>query len=344
MTFGTRIAGFLFGMLAAASVAAQDISIDGKVRFGGSVDVTEATTGSLTVAGGTVTVEAPVAGSLRAAGGKIEITNGGAIAGDAMLAGGHVTVSGPIQGNLHVGGGQVIVDGPVAGNAFIGAGSLTLGPNARIEGKLKFRGGELKQDPTAVVVGGVTHSERGMHRHEDDDVSIGYRFAHGWVWSAGLIVLAALLAGALPGPSKRLAEELVQHPWHTPLVGFLALTAIPVAAVLLIITIIGIPIGLLTLVLYAGLLMFGYVWLAVALGGLLLGRFKAEVAADTAWRVGAAALAMIVIALLVRVPYVGGVFKFAALVVGVGMIVSALVRHFQPGEIRGPGPGVAPGP
>lgn len=330
MTFGTRIAGFLFGMLAAASVAAQDISIDGKVRFGGSVDVTEATTGTLTAAGGTVTVEAPVAGSLRAAGGKIEITNGGAIAGDAMLAGGHVTVSGPIQGNLHVGGGQVIVDGPVSGNAFIGAGSLTLGPNARIEGKLKFRGGELKQDPAAVVVGGVTHSERGTHRHEHEELTLGERFTHGWVWSAGLVILAAILAGALPGPSAKFAEELVERPWHTPLIGFLALTAIPIAAVLVMITIIGIPVGILTLVLYAALLMLGYVWLAVVLGGLMLDRFSAATARETAWRVGAAALAMIVLTLLVRVPFLGGVVKFAALIVGVGMIVGAVMRRMQP--------------
>jgi len=331
MTFGTRFAGFLFGMLAAASVAAQDVSLGGSVRIGGSVDVTEPTTGSLNAAGGEVTIEAPIAGSLRAAGGKIAITESAPITGEAMLAGGEVKVNGAIGNDLHVGGGQVTIDAPVGGDAFVGAGSLVLGPNARIEGKLKFRGGELKQDPAAVVVGGVTHTERRHHRVDSaDDVSVGYRFTHGWVWSAGLVILAALLAGALPGPSARLAQELTERPWHTPLIGFLALTAIPVAAVLLCITIIGIPIGLLTLVLYAGLLMFGYVWLGVVLGGLLLDRFNAATATETAWRVGAAALAMIVLALLVRVPFLGGFVKFAALVVGVGMIVGAVMRRIQP--------------
>ena len=331
MNLGTRIAGFLFGMLAAASVAAQDVSVGGSVRVGGSVDVTEPTTGSLNAAGGQVTIEAPVAGSLRAAGGKIEVANNAPITGDAMIAGGEVKVNGPIGGNLHVGGGQVTVDAPVGGDAFIGAGSLILGPNARIEGKLKFRGGELRQDPAAQVVGGITHTER-RHHHVDsaDDLSIGYRFTHGWVWSAGLVILAAILAGALPGPSARLAQELRERPWHTPLLGFIALTAIPVAAVLLCITIIGIPIGILTLVLYAGLLMFGYVWMGVVLGGLLLDRYSAAQATETAWRVGAAALAMIVLALLVRVPFLGGLVKVSALVIGVGMIVGAVMRHMQP--------------
>ena len=99
---------------------------------------------------------------------------------------------------------------------------------------------------------------------------------HGWVWSLGLVVFAALLAGALPGPSQRLAQELRERPGMTTLVGFLALTAIPVAAVMLVFTIIGIPIALLAMVLYAALLMIGYVWLAVVLGGLLLDRFNAD--------------------------------------------------------------------
>ena len=319
-----RIALILSFLLAASSAAADDAAMS-TVRIGGDVEVSEPTDGPLNAVGGHVTIAAPVKGSLRAAGGEVEVN--APVGGDAFLAGGNVVVKGPVSGNLHVGGGQVTIDGSIGGDAFIGGGSLTLGPSAVIQGKLKFRGGNLTQDPAAQVVGGVIHNPGRAHRHE---MTAGDRMTHGWVWSVGLVALAALLAGALPGPSQRLAEELRERPWMTTLVGFLALTAIPVAAVLVMITIIGIPIGILALILYAGLLMFGYVWLAVVLGGLLLDRFKAETAAVTAWRVGAAALAMIVMAVVTRVPYVGGFFKFAALIVGVGMIVAAVMRRVQP--------------
>jgi hypothetical protein len=320
-----RLAVFLSCLLLAGGAFADDW--EGTVRFGGNVEVTEPTAGALYAAGGDVQVKAPVNGSLRAAGGDVEIGPGAPIAGSASLAGGNVVVKGPIQGNLHVGAGDVTLDGPVAGNAFIGAGSLSLGPHARIEGKLKFRGGDLTRDPGAQVVGGVVHTTAHAHRHE---WTSGERMTHGWMWSLGLVVLAALLAGALPGPSQRLAQELRERPGMTTLLGFLALTAIPVAAVMLAITIIGIPIALLALALYAALLMIGYVWLAVVLGGLLLDRFNAETAAVTAWRIGAAALAMIVLAVAVRVPFVGGPVKLAALVVGVGMIVGAVMRKVRP--------------
>ena len=96
---------------------------------------------------------------------------------------------------------------------------------------------------------------------------------------AGISVGKMFIAGALPGPSRRLALELRERPGMTALLGFLALTAIPVAAVMLMVTIIGFPIAVLAMVLYAALLMVGYVWLAVVLGGLLLDRLDKQDAA-----------------------------------------------------------------
>lgn len=322
-----RTAVILSFLLLAGGAIADDAWAEGTIRFGGQVEVSEPTAGSLYVAGGEVRVDAPIQGSLRAAGGDVSVEPGAQVGGSASLAGGRVVVKGPIQGDLHVGAGEVTLDGPVAGNVFVGAGSLSLGPNARIEGRLKFRGGELNRDPGAQVAGNVVRTPARAHRHE---VTAGERMTHGWMWSLGLVAFAALLAGALPGPSQRLAQELRERPGMTALLGFLALTAIPVAALMLMVTIIGIPVAVLALVLYAGLLMVGYVWLAVVLGGLLLDRLSAETAAVTVWRIGAAVLAMILLAIAVRVPVVGGFVQFAALVVGVGMIIGAVLRKGTP--------------
>ena len=93
------------------------------------------------------------------------------------------------------------------------------------------------------------------------------------------------------------------------------------------VTIIGIPLGLLAILGYVALLLVGYVWLSVVVGGMLLDRFSAGSAARTAWRVGAAALAMLALALLARIPVIGGFVMFAALVVGIGMIVAVVFRR-----------------
>ena len=319
---------FLAGLACAgaATAADDDVKIGESIHLGGRVEITQAVQGPLHVAAGRVLVAAPVNGSLRMAAGRIELTPDAAVSGDASLAGGRVTVDGAVNGTLRAVGGHVTLNGVVGGDADVAGGTLDLGPQARIAGKLTFRGGELNQDPAAQVTGGVTHETRNRHwgHHE---YTPGERFMRGWLWTAGLVVLAALIAAALPGPSARMALELRERPWLTPLLGLVALSTIPVAAVLLMITVIGIPIGLLAIVAYAALLLVGYVSLAVVVGGLLLDRINPEAAARTAWRMGAAVLAMITLGLLARTPIVGGLVVFAALLVGVGMVVGAVMRR-----------------
>jgi len=54
------------------------------------------------------------------------------------------------------------------------------------------------------------------------------------------------------------------------------------------------------------------------------------VAAVAAWRAGAAVLAMLAIALLARVPYLGGWVHFAALLLGIGMVAAVVLRRPAP--------------
>ena len=300
-----RSVALLLTGLALALPAAAD---DDVVRIGGHVDIAEAIDGSLHAAGGHITVRAP-------------------IGGEASLAAGRIEITGPVTRDLHAAAGYVRIDGPVGGDVAIAAGTLELGPEARISGNLTFLGGRLERDPAAVVYGALEQSTGRIRKHFPSGHGGASNSSGGWFWTTTLLILAALVAAALPGPTRRLGEELRERPWLTALVGFVALITIPIAAVLLMITIIGIPLGIIAIAGYAMLLLLGYVWLAVAVGGLLLERVKPETAARAAWRAGAAALAMLTLAFLARVPFLGGLVVFAALVVGVGMVVAVLVRR-----------------
>jgi cytoskeletal protein CcmA (bactofilin family) len=324
-----RIVLLLSCLALAGNAAAEEATASQSVWIGGSVDISQAVEGPVHAAGGTVIVNAPVNGDVHVAGGTVEVGSAAAISGDAALAGGSITVDGSIKGKLRAAGGQVWINGPVAGGASIAAGTLELGPAARIDGKLVFRGEELRRDPAAQVTGGVEQRQGDARMHAHTQAS---RFARGWIWTGGLMVLAALIAAALPGPSQRMAQELRERPWITPFLGLATVFSIPIAAVLIMITVIGIPIGLLALIGHAALLLVGYVWIAVVLGGMLLDRVKPETAALTAWRVGAAVLAMLALALLARIPFVGHLVGLAALAVGVGMIVAVVFRHSRGAE------------
>ncbi len=317
----------------AGGAAAAEPDTGPSIRIGGDVEVSRPVDGPLHALGGDVTIDAPVNGDVRMAGGDVRIGPTATIAGDVALAGGDVTLEGPIHGNLRAAGGHVRIDGPVTGDASIAAGTLELGPAARIQGKLRFHGGELHRDPGAQVIGGIEHNPDHWRLHER---TVFQRRLHGWIWTAALMLLAALIAAALPDASRRLTQELRERPWITPLLGLVALASIPIAAVLFVITIIGIPIAVLALLGYAALLLVAYVWVAVVVGGMLLDRVGPETAARTAWRVAAAVLATLALAILVRVPFVGGLVELAALAAGVGMIVAVLFRENRPAQAPTP--------
>ena len=307
------------------SAAAHADSSD-RVAVGGNIEIDDSVAGSVYAAGGHVTVDAPVAGGVRAAGGFVSIGPNALVARNASLAGGQVEVRGTVKGNLRVGAGHVVIDGTVDGDASVASGSLELGPNARIAGKLRYRGEGLERDAGAQV-GNI--ERLGRHRVHRDFAPFGHSTGR-WVWTVGLMLIAGIVAAALPGFSGRMADELRTRPWMTLLLGFVALICIPVAAVLIMITIVGIPIGILALLGYVLLVIVGYACASVVVGGLLLERFRSEAAQRTAWRAGAAVLAMLAIALLARLPFVGHAFVLMALVGGVGLVVAALLHLRAP--------------
>lgn len=293
------------------------------VLGGGDVRVRDRVAQDLYAGGGNVRIEAAVGRNARLAGGNVEVAPEGSIGGNLTVGGGTIEIRGPVAGYVQAAGGEVLIDAAVGGDVRVASGELTLGPNARISGKLVHRGPEkVRRDPAAEVAGGV---ERGSpirvesHRRAREHHSSG-----GWMWSLGLVALAAFIAGAFPAGSRRMGEQARGDPGMTFLLGFIALVCVPVAAVVLVVTIIGIPLALAVLLLYLLMLIVGYAAVGVVIGDAALARLRSQDAARVGWRMGAAALAMLALAILSRIPFVGVLVAFAALLAGVGAIVVAV--------------------
>jgi hypothetical protein len=216
----------------------------------------------------------------------------------------------------------VLIDGPVQGDVYVGAGALELGPGARIAGRLRYMGGEpLQRHEAAQVAGGVEQREMPPRKERRPREVAGAVFG---VWTLGLMVLAAVLVGALPAFAARLSDtERARFGWSL-LVGFLALAAAPAAIVLLLVTVVGIPLALLALLAYPLLLLLGYVASGIALGSLLLGGMRTARVARTGWRAAAGALGVLVLALAALVPWIGPFVALAALIAGMGALLLAL--------------------
>lgn len=299
-----------------AAVGGDAIAAGGKVRIGSEVGQ------SIYAAGGQVNVNGKVGHNLRVAGGQVELGPKAEVMGNVSMAGGQVRLYGAVRGHVQAAGGRLLIDAPVGGDVLATSGRVELGPQARIAGKLRYRSGDaLKKDPAAQVSGGI---EQLMPAWGGDVASRPRRHgmaAIGWAWTAGLVVLAAVWLALAPGASARSSQALRERAGLSVLLGFVWLACVPVLAVLLLLTVIGIPLALFVAAAYLAVLPLAYASAAVGLGDWALTRWQAARASALGWRVGGAALALALLNALGHVPWLGALLAFAVLLAGLGALM-----------------------
>jgi hypothetical protein len=158
--------------------------------------------------------------------------------------------------------------------------------------------------------------------------------AHGWLWSLGLLAIAAILAAALPYFYLGVAQTARTRWPLSMLLGFIVVVCVPMVAVLAVVTLIGIPLALALIALYFVLLLAGYVSAGIVLGELALQHWGTARAASTGWRIGAAVLAVLVLSLAGRTPFFGPLITLVAVLMGIG----ALLLQLQPAAAAGAAP------
>jgi len=302
-----------------AALAGGNIHVNGNIGQG------------LYAAGGQLTINGAVGRNARLAGGHVEFGPKSDVAGNISIGAGQVVLKGNVKGYVQASGGQLLIDGAIAGDVDAAAGQIELGPNARIGGKLRYTSREeLKRDPAAQVLGVIEKLEPpgGAQARSKGGEGIGHR-GGGWLWTTGLLVLAAILVAALPHYFSAVAESLRTNIGMSLLLGFVAFVCVPVAALILLITLVGIPLGLLTILGYLMLLVLGYVSSGIALGDRIVKQIRGDQAITLLWRIGGAMLGMLIIALLARIPWIGGWIAVAALLAGVGALMLQVRRVWR---------------
>jgi hypothetical protein len=190
--------------------------------------------------------------------------------------------------NVIVFGGTATINGHVDSDVVVVGGSMRLGPKSAVKGDVTVVGGSLDRDPAAQVAGDVHVAH----------VSVPWSW--GWTWPIGfpgvsrfwwdgaalaftvgrfalVLFLSILLVTVAPRRTSSIAARLVTGPGISSVAGFageiLFAPALACLAVLLVITIVGIPL-LAGLPLVAGA--FALTWVAgyATVAGLLGARLR----------------------------------------------------------------------
>jgi cytoskeletal protein CcmA (bactofilin family) len=282
---------------------------------GGGVAVSDRVGGDLYATGGSVTVDAPVAGNARLAGGRVEIMKRGQVIGKTTLVGGRVTVQGKAGRQLVVFAEHVLLDGEVAGNATIASHSLSIGPNARVTGKLTYRGSLPAQvDPAAVINGGINYLSFDFEDETYQPVARVVAWVGVIAFTVGLFLIGMLTILLAPQSTAQMSRLARGRPISSLALGLVTILCVPLAVILLMLTIVGIPFAFMLLLAWPMILIFGYLAGVMAVSDAVAGP-SAEAKGR---RIFLLAMGLGVMLLFARVPFAGWGIGMLLLVMGVG--------------------------
>lgn len=307
------------------AVGGGNILINGPVSQdlfvgGGSIAILADVGDDVRVGGGNIVVSGKIGDDLVVGGGQTSISGAG-IGGDVLWAGGALRVDAPVGGNLQLAGGEVVINSHVRGNVSFKGKKLTLAKNAVIDGNLDYSA----QKEATIEAGAVV---RGQTNYEPLKAPATPISGKGIIAFLSLVFLGKFLALlvfalALGLFFRRYADALVANAVAQPLLetgrGLIVLIVLPVISVMLLISIIGVPIGLLGLLAFAALLVVGSPLAAVILGSVLHKWMFKPAEYQIAWQT--ILLGVLVYTLLGLIPILGGIAKFVLMLLAVGSMM-----------------------
>jgi cytoskeletal protein CcmA (bactofilin family) len=312
-------------------VAGRQIDIDKPVggdilAAGWRVTLADRADDDVRIAAAEVVINAPVAGDLTIAGGDVTIGSQSRVSGRSWLTGRTVRVEGVFARDLRVAGATVQIGGEIQKPLQVVAERLEILPSARILGPLIYKGSNEARIAEGAVVNGPITYDRIPQREA--------RRAHSFpavsslLFSIHLFLAGLLVVIVLPRVETSVVATLRGQPGRSLLAGFVLLVTAPAVAILLIVSILGLPIGLAIGAAYAIALFSGVLVTAFFLGDAEARLLESRPIVTRGQHAVLLLAGVLTLALLRSV--LGGVVVFASVVFGLGaLMLTAYQRYSQ---------------
>lgn len=280
-------------------------------------------------------------GSIAVFGGNIEIKEGAEVNGSIVIFGGNIVLEQDVQinGDIALFGGNLTVTGAVNGDIALFGGQALLEEDALIDGDIATFGGQVTEMPGAQVTGQITNNTppdvsapevpeipappSPNIPNPDIDVSVNpFWNIVGKIGRAALVaVIGMLLTLFLQPQLDRTASVLVRQPVISGAYGLLAFIVLPVAVIIMLITLILIPVAAIVVLLVPLAWLFGM----VALGQEVGERFAKAI--NQVWAPVLSTgfgtfLLLLVVGMLELIPCIGWIPSFLITLISVGAVAT----------------------
>jgi len=273
----------LFLMATAGSWKTQDekeanILLAGQLEndvwaFGNTISLTGAIQDHARLMARTITISGSVSNSSMLAGNSIHLTQAARMERDILILGENVIMEGQVGGNLTIYGKSVTLAGKCDGNVRITAGDIVVLPQTRITGDLIYSSpSELVLDKGVAVRGRLIREAEEISKTERKQlISWPSLFLQSWLFTGALCV-GALMLFLFPVFLDESAGQIKNSLWKCMAVGFVAVCLVPMACFFLVISLIGLPLAMLTALAFAVLSYLCKIIVALFIGTLITRR------------------------------------------------------------------------
>lgn len=288
---------------------------------GGTITVTGDISGDARIGGGNLLISGKVSGDVMIGGGQVVLSSP-QIGGDVTVAGGSVTIAAPIAGNVRVAGGQLTINSPIKGSVTVHAQKITLGPKAVITGDLIYSSSEVATIQDGAQVLGKTQFTKieNPNGNKISATALAAIFTFAFVAKLLMQLLAAFVFfWIFPKYAKEIAANFNDKPLENLGRGFVAFVVAPIGALILLFTVIGIPLGLLTFIGFIGLVLFSVLIAPIAIGSLVQKWFMKSANFEVSWVT--IVLGVAIYTLLSLVPFIGWIIQFVTVLMTMGIVI-----------------------
>lgn len=308
-------------------VFSQDVEIQGHVtgdvlgagqtfRISGIVD------GNVRVAANTLTVSGTVGHNLSGWAQHLALEGSGKVQKSVWAFCQLLALDGQVGGDLLAYTQSTTISGTVGGSVDGRGESLSISSSAQIDGSTKFVGEKPPDVASRAKLASPVDYTKLQHRSRMERGS-GFSI---WsiIWATAYLLFGLVLLSLLPQFSKEAATN-VEHVGASFGLGVLVGFAVPIAAVIACVTVVGLFVGLSALFLWYASLYFAQIIVGTAVGQWILGK------TNEFWPlVGRMAVGVLLLRVGMAIPYVGFWFKLGVIVWGVGALSLAMYRRLQP--------------
>jgi len=334
-------------IMAGAQAGLDGIVTSDVAAIGALVHVGGVVGDDVRVLGGRVIVQGIIGDGLLVGGGEITLTRGTRVGGNAILGGRRVMDLGDVDGDLLAAGQYVEIAGDVRGRTTIRAEEVVIGPKARLYGDLVVR----SPNPPRIADGARITGKVVL----DAPPALGFaQWLGGVAWAVGVQIGLLFVAWAWMFFAPRLSREAAVLEWRkmglVQGIGVAVVFGLPLVAMLLAITLVGIPLAIGVAAIWAVLLLAGYASTAICLGNWLRarrggGRSGGRLGGQIDARLGESLIWTLAALLLLRaaeaIPWIGPVVTVGAVLFGAGAVARAAQVAHERGRVIGEPPGPA---